>query len=227
MSEKRPQVSFSNRLETCNRMGASAYRRNGRLRHSIMARVESDRVAWICANVLPHEGALRSWLRSQRLIEADVGDIVQETYAALASLERVDHIEDARVYMFSVARNLMLRGLRRKRLLSIDAMAEMELSELQSNEPPLEMQADSGRELQRVAEQLEALPPQCRRAFLLRKVDGLSQAQIAAEMGISESTVEKHLGKALRMLLRLCGRERYADQADVERSSTHRDVRRA
>jgi RNA polymerase sigma factor (sigma-70 family) len=192
-----------------------------------MARVETDRVAWICANVLPHEGALRSWLRSHRLIEADICDIVQETYAALVSLESVAHIKDARLYMFSAARNLMLRTLRRRLPLSIHAMAEIELSELESDEPSLEEQADSGRELERVAEQLEALPPQCRRAFLLRKVDGLSQAQIAAEMGISESTVEKHLGKALRMILKLCGRERHTDNGDVERPSTCRDVKRA
>jgi RNA polymerase sigma factor (sigma-70 family) len=192
-----------------------------------MARVETDRVAWICANVLPHEGALRSWLRSHRLIEADICDIVQETYAALVSLESVAHIEDARLYMFSVARNLMLRTLRRRPPLSIHAMAEIELSELESDEPSLEQQTDSGRELERVAEQLEVLPPQCRRAFLLRKVDGLSQAQIAAEMGISESTVEKHLGKALRMILKLCGRERHTDNGDVERPSTCRDVKRA
>jgi hypothetical protein len=46
-------------------------------------------------------------------------------------------------------------------------------------------------------------------------------------MGISENTVEKHLAKALRMLLRLCGRERHeGDRASVA-SRTDRDVRRA
>ena len=165
-------------------------------------------------------------MRSRRLIDADVSDIVQETYAILASMERVDHIVDVRTYMFSVARNLMLRGLRSRRLVSIDAMAEIELSALESAEPSLEMQTDSGRELQRVAEQLETLPPKCREAFLLRKVDGLSQAQIATEMGISENTVEKHLGKALRMLMRLCGRERGEGEA-AKRPRAQRDVKRA
>jgi len=192
-----------------------------------MTRVNADRVAWICSDVLPHERALRSWLRSYQVIDADISDIVQETYAVLASMERVDHIVDVKTYMFSVARNLMLRGLRSKRVISIDAMAEIELSELESTEPSLEMQADSGRELQRVAEHLEALPPKCRQAFLLRKVDGLSQAQIAAEMGISENTVEKHLGKALRMLLKLCGRERPGDDLAARRPRADRNVRRA
>jgi RNA polymerase sigma factor (sigma-70 family) len=192
-----------------------------------MARVDADRVAWICSEVLPHEGALRAWLHAHRLIDADVSDIVQETYAILASMERVDHIVDTRAYMFSVARNLMLRGLRSNRVVSMEAMAEIELSQLESPEPSLERQADSGRELQRVAEQLETLPRKCRQAFLLRKVDGMSQAQIAAEMGISENTVEKHLAKALRLLLRLCGRERAEGASPAVSSRTDRDVRRA
>lgn len=189
--------------------------------------MNADRVAWICSDVLPHESALRGWLRSRHLIDADVSDIVQDTYAVLASMERVDHIVDVKTYMFSVARNLMLRGLRSRRAVSIDAMAEIELSELESTEPPLELQADSGRELQRVAAHLDTLPPKCRQAFLLRKIDGLSQAQIAAEMGISESTVEKHLGKALRMLLRMCGRDRPRDELANPRPRADRNVRRA
>jgi RNA polymerase sigma factor (sigma-70 family) len=176
-----------------------------------MRRIDDERALWLALNVLPHETMLRSWLRSNRLINADVEDILQETYAAIASLERVDHIRESRTYVFSVAKRLMVRCLRRKRVISIDAMAEIDLNALQTDEPSLESQADSGEELRRVVEQINTLPAKCRRAFLLRKVDGLSQAQIAAEMGIAESTVEKHLGKALRLLMTLCGR---ADTTD-------------
>jgi RNA polymerase sigma factor (sigma-70 family) len=171
-----------------------------------MRRIDEERALWLAQNVLPHEAMLRSWLRSNRLINADVEDILQETYAAIACLERVDHIRESRTYVFSVARRLMVRCLRRKRVISIDAMAEIDLNALQTNEPSLESQADSDEELRRVVAQIDTLPAKCRRAFLLRKVDGLSQAQIAAEMGIAESTVEKHLGKALRLLMALCGR---------------------
>lgn len=192
-----------------------------------MSGLDTDRALWISAHVLPHEGSLRGWLRSHRLIDADIGDIVQETYAALASLERVDHIRDPRTYMFSVAHNLMLRCLRRKRVISIDAMAEIELSELQSDEPSPETQADSDHELRQVAAQIATLPAKCQQAFLLRKVDGLSQAEIAAEMGISENTVEKHLGKALRTLMQLCGRERAPVNRAAVSGKTDQDARRA
>jgi RNA polymerase sigma-70 factor (ECF subfamily) len=45
------------------------------------------------------------------------------------------------------------------------------------------------------------LPPKCREAFELRKFGELSQREIAQRMQLSESTVEKHLVKALRVIM--------------------------
>jgi RNA polymerase sigma-70 factor (ECF subfamily) len=41
------------------------------------------------------------------------------------------------------------------------------------------------------------LPIQCRRAFILKKVYGFSQREIARELGLTESTVEKHIAKGI------------------------------
>jgi RNA polymerase sigma-70 factor (ECF subfamily) len=46
------------------------------------------------------------------------------------------------------------------------------------------------------------LPAQCRRVFILKKVYGLSQKEIAEYLGISESTVEKHVAAGLLMCMR-------------------------
>ena len=43
------------------------------------------------------------------------------------------------------------------------------------------------------------LPTRCRQVFTLRKVYGLSQKEIAAELNISENTVEQHLAKGMRL----------------------------
>ncbi|MEZ5921953.1 MAG: sigma-70 family RNA polymerase sigma factor [Parvularculaceae bacterium] len=48
---------------------------------------------------------------------------------------------------------------------------------------------------------ISELSPQVRRAFWLHKIDGLSHSETAARMGISKSTVEKHIMKAMRLLL--------------------------
>ncbi len=43
------------------------------------------------------------------------------------------------------------------------------------------------------------LPVQCRRAFVLKKVYGMSRKEIADYMGLSESTVQKHIAKGMVM----------------------------
>src|SRR5207244_10405333 len=44
---------------------------------------------------------------------------------------------------------------------------------------------------------VRALPLQCRRAFILKKVYGLSQREVARELGVGEGTVEKHIAKGI------------------------------
>src|SRR3546814_4149962 len=62
-------------------------------------------------------------------------------------------------------------------------------------------------ELRRIGALIAALPAKCREAFVLRKVQGLSQREIAGRMRISENTVEKHVGKGLRLLMRSLARD--------------------
>ena len=52
-------------------------------------------------------------------------------------------------------------------------------------------------QLQQVESALNGLPRKCRRAFLLHRTRHLSYQQIADEMGVSVSTVEKHMIRAL------------------------------
>lgn len=54
--------------------------------------------------------------------------------------------------------------------------------------------------LHRVEDLVEALPPQCRRVFLLSRFEGKKYAEIAAELGLSVKTVEVHIVKALGLV---------------------------
>ncbi|AGI23265.1 RNA polymerase ECF-subfamily sigma-70 factor [Pseudomonas sp. ATCC 13867] len=52
---------------------------------------------------------------------------------------------------------------------------------------------ESERELERLVEAIEALPVRCRMVFVMHKIHGLPQGEVARQMGISLKTVEKHL----------------------------------
>lgn len=68
--------------------------------HRRMSRVSDERARWLARHVLPHEPALRAWLSTRRVADLEVDDIVQETYARLASAESVATVRNARTYAF-------------------------------------------------------------------------------------------------------------------------------
>lgn len=165
-----------------------------------------ERAIWLARHVLPHEAALRAWLGRRTPAGLEVDDIVQETYAILAGLEAVDHIHTPRTYMFEVAKSVVMRALRRGRIIAFETLAQVEGMELPSGEPSPETIAADRQELGRIAALIAGLPAKCREAFTLRKVHGLSQREVALRMGVSENTVEKHVGKGLAVLMDAMGR---------------------
>lgn len=163
------------------------------------------RALWLAERILPHEPALRAWLSTRvgRLVEVD--DVVQEAYALLAALADVDHVRDPRAYLFRVAQSLVLQQVRRARIVSIVTLAEVERLDFSGDELTPERHASAAQELRRIGELIAGLPDKCRQAFVLRKVEGLPQREIAGRMGVSENTVEKHIGKGLRLLAEAMG----------------------
>jgi RNA polymerase sigma factor (sigma-70 family) len=157
------------------------------------------RSAWLARHVLPHEPDLRTWLQRRKLDGLETDDIIQDTYVTLAALDSVTHIVTPRAYAFQTAKSLMVRHLRRGQIVQF-ADVDLDLLAPAVDEPSPETQASSREQLRRVNALIAGLPPRCREAFCLRRFDGLSQRKIAARMGLSESTVEKHVVRALRIL---------------------------
>ncbi len=54
--------------------------------------------------------------------------------------------------------------------------------------------------LNKVERAVAQLPPRCREVFLIHRLDGLSYSQIAVQLGISVSAVEKHMARACLLL---------------------------
>lgn len=161
----------------------------------------AERAAWLARHVLPHEPLLRSWLRPRTPHDLEIDDVIQETYAALAALSEVDHIGTPRAYVFRTAQCVILQHRRRARLVRFEILDGAHPAEA----PSPEQQSVAQSELRRTLSLMDQLPPKCRQAFALRKLEGLSQREIALRMGIAESTVEKHVSRGLQFLMTATG----------------------
>jgi RNA polymerase sigma factor (sigma-70 family) len=156
------------------------------------------RYGWIAANILPHEGELRGWLRRRlgAFGPQDVDDLVQEAYSRIWAADFTT-IRNGRAYLYATVRHLLAEYARRSRIVPIELLGEIDALNLISEEPGPDRKVSSRQELDRLRDIVATLPTQCRRVFELRKFDGVSLRDIAQQMGISEKTVENHLTRAL------------------------------
>ena len=180
---------------------------------------EQARHLWIASHILPHEAEVRGWLRRHvhTLSRADADDLIQEAYARLwlADFSRITH---GRSYLYTIVRNLLSEHARRARIVPMERLGEIEALRIPSEEPGPERQVTARQELEQLERILETVPGQGRRAFRLQKFQGLSQREIAQEMGISEKTVEKHLADALLRILEALSEEKNSRTTDSEAS---------
>jgi RNA polymerase sigma factor (sigma-70 family) len=158
-------------------------------------------VRWVAVHVMPHEPAVRAWLRRAVIQEGDVDDIIQEAYCKLSSLEAFDSILNPSGYFFAISRNILTDHLRRTRVVRFEAISGPGALEFSTEDSGQEVALDAKRELAMVQQLIEGLPSRCREVFLLRKVLGLSQREIAAKLGISESAVENEGVRGMRLIL--------------------------
>lgn len=130
----------------------------------------------------------------------EVEDIVQETYVRLCQVGAPERIQHPKSYLYRTARNLALDSLK----LADNSMTESWSEDEEGSGAAIREydatfeQAASSEEFGHFCEAVRQLPVQARRVFVLKKVYGYSQREIAKEMGLSESTVEKHIALAVR-----------------------------
>ena len=156
--------------------------------------------AWVGSEILPHESDVRAWLR-RTLNPDDLEDVIQEAYCQIAKLDDVSHIRSGRAYLFTTARSVVLMRLRRARIVSIEAVTEIDALHILEDEPSPERIVAGRRELARVRRLIEGLPERWRKIIELRKIDGMSQREVAEKLGIPEHTVENEVRKGLKAIL--------------------------
>ncbi len=167
---------------------------------------------------LEFESVLRACIRRYVKTAADVDELLQETYARLlvAGRDSKREVQSVRAFALGVARHVALDWLRRQQVISIELVMDLEaLNDLNEGEQ-VDAIVSLDQELDRLAQAVQELPARCREVFILRKVYGYNQKEIAVKLKISGNTVEQHLTKAVRSCAnKLFEQSNHADRSDL------------
>jgi RNA polymerase sigma factor (sigma-70 family) len=135
-------------------------------------------------------------------------DIVQDVWLRAAA-QSVEPVRNPRAYLYRVAGNLAVDRLRAETAHARHVRGGGLPESVPSLSPPADRIVQARQEFDILRAAVRELPARCRAVFLLYRGHGLTMRQVAARLGISEKTVEKHIAKAMvhcRNRLRAAGR---------------------
>lgn len=126
-------------------------------------------------------------------------DLAQDAFYNVMKTKNAEELEHARAYLFQTAANLALNRIRKqKRQHQYQRnLADTIDPEREGMIASPERAAAARQQLQRVEAALDKLPSKCRKAFLMHRSRNMNYRQIATELGVSVSTVEKYMIAAL------------------------------
>lgn len=141
-----------------------------------------------------HHSWLTGWLRRRLGCPQNAADLAQDTYIRLLQAREVPQLVEPRAFLTTVAKRVLCNHFRRQELerAYLEALAQVP----EEFAPCEEQKAIIFETLLELDRLLDGLAPLVKRAFLLAQVDGLSQGEIARELGISLATVKRYLHKA-------------------------------
>jgi len=183
---------------------------------------QEQRRAWFRREILPLEAELRAYIRRLTRDPAAAEDLLHDTFARIIAAEAWREIDSPAGFAIRTARNVVYDSLRRQKVVAIDFVADVGALGHPDDAADPETTLVARDELKRLRAIVEALPTQQRRVFTLRKVYGLPPAEIAERLGLSVSTVEKHLVKAVRACADALSRDDDAHQPRPKRNLWNR-----
>jgi RNA polymerase sigma factor (sigma-70 family) len=160
---------------------------------------------WFTAEILPHAASLVRYLHRIWRDEAEVYDMRQEIFIriyenAKTSSRDLPTQAKAKNLVFVTARHLISDRIRRRRIISIDYTQDLDSLNVLIDELSPERRLSARQELRRLSEALDRLPDPCRTAIWLKRVEGLTQREIADRLRISEGSLEGYLTRGVRAL---------------------------
>ncbi len=158
-----------------------------------MPPLDPDQDLWFKTHLLPHGEILEAWLRRRFPNVRDVEDIVQESYMKALAANDKSRLRTPKSFLFTTARNQAINASKRAEIRGENVLAKIEDLDVLDTESDVAEEVAQKQELEILEQAIESLPARCREIFKLRKVQGLSQQEIAEKLGLSVFTVYHQL----------------------------------
>jgi RNA polymerase sigma factor (sigma-70 family) len=152
-----------------------------------------------------HANELHGFAR-RRAGRQEAEDVVQDAYLHLLQRGTAGTLEHPRAYLFRIAANLAVDLARKTKIRLRYAGEGFALACNAEARASPEAAAGGAMELRRLDACLCELPPLCRDAFLLNRVEELTHAEIAGKLGVSERTIDRYMVRAWDHLREHSGR---------------------
>jgi len=143
-----------------------------------------------------HGDWLRGLMRRRLGCAETARELSQDLFVRLLGRPVLPEMREPRAYLARIAHGLVVDHRRRQAL--EEALLETLAQQTESVTPSLESHYLLIDALARIDAMLAGLRERTREVFLLSRLDGLSYPVIARRLGVSVSTVEKDVARALR-----------------------------
>jgi RNA polymerase sigma factor (sigma-70 family) len=144
--------------------------------------------------------ALHRFLLHCHVQRDDVPDIVQETYCRVLNSAELERIRYPRAFLLRVAHNVAINAAKHRRTAGDYDAVNISDVELEDEQPSAYRHLKAEQELTLVQAALTELTPKCREVFVLNRFEHRTYGQIAEELGLSVSMIEKYVSQALAHL---------------------------
>lgn len=172
------------------------------------AKNAADAAGRLAREARPLRDALARYFSRRVRDQSEIEDLVQEVFARVVKRDNAQSIEHLGSYLYQIAASVLVDRSRRRAVRQADAHVpfDPDLHGEQDIDPERIL---SGREdLRAATAALLSLPERTRTIFVLHRLEGLRSRDVAARLGVSLSTVEKHMIRAVRSLSsRIGGRD--------------------
>lgn len=136
--------------------------------------------------------ALRGYIARLLPHSSDADDLANEAFTNVLAASTPERPVPPRAYLFAAAHNLVINHHRRHRYRG-DPVDPDTANDMVDPAPAVDRELMGRERVDLLWEAVSQLPPRCQQVFLMRKVEHISNPEIAERLGISVSAVEKHI----------------------------------